>query len=199
MKVCVCAFPSLFHAHILCLNNTHSLSLTLSLTLSRSPSLFLFLALSLSPLLPLSLPLSLSLSLFDSPSPPSSLSLSPSLTLPPSLSLVLQGGTFELDIQIPESYPFSPPKVCVCLVYGVVLLVLRAFLFFLVCSMARSHSAPNASTCVRHWANAAPSQVKFTTRLWHPNISSQTGAICLDILKDQWCGTLSSIMACSPL
>lgn len=22
--------------------------------------------------------------------------------------------------------------------------------------------------------------------MWHPNISSQTGAICLDILKDQW-------------
>jgi ubiquitin-conjugating enzyme (huntingtin interacting protein 2) len=23
-------------------------------------------------------------------------------------------------------------------------------------------------------------------QVWHPNISSQTGAICLDILKDQW-------------
>jgi ubiquitin-conjugating enzyme (huntingtin interacting protein 2) len=28
--------------------------------------------------------------------------------------------------------------------------------------------------------------MKFITKVWHPNISSQTGAICLDILKDQW-------------
>ena len=41
-----------------------------------------------------------------------------------------QGGTFLLDITIPESYPFNPPKV------------------------------------------------KFLTRIWHPNISSVTGAIC---------------------
>jgi len=32
----------------------------------------------------------------------------------------------------------------------------------------------------------APPKVTFNTRVWHPNVSSQTGAICLDILKDQW-------------
>jgi len=49
-----------------------------------------------------------------------------------------EGGTFHLDIKVPETYPFNPPKI------------------------------------------------KFITKIWHPNISSVTGAICLDILKDQW-------------
>ena len=31
-----------------------------------------------------------------------------------------------------------------------------------------------------------PPIAKFATKVWHPNISSQTGAICLDILKDKW-------------
>ena len=31
-----------------------------------------------------------------------------------------------------------------------------------------------------------PPKMKFENKIWHPNISSQTGAICLDILKDKW-------------
>lgn len=31
-----------------------------------------------------------------------------------------------------------------------------------------------------------PLQMRFLTRVYHPNVSSQSGAICLDILKDQW-------------
>ncbi|BFF91695.1 ubiquitin-conjugating enzyme E2-22 kDa-like [Drosophila madeirensis] len=49
-----------------------------------------------------------------------------------------EGGNFILEIKVPETYPFHPPKV------------------------------------------------RFITRIWHPNISSVTGAICLDILKNKW-------------
>ena len=36
-----------------------------------------------------------------------------------------------------------------------------------------------------------PPKVKFLTKVWHPNVSSQTGAICLDILKDAWTPAMS--------
>ena len=43
-----------------------------------------------------------------------------------------------------------------------------------------------------------PPKMRFETKIWHPNISSQTGAICLDILKvrDPW--TLRDIHAHGP-
>ena len=45
------------------------------------------------------------------------------------------GGVFDVEIIIPDDYPFKPSKM------------------------------------------------KFDTKIWHPNISSAKGAICLDIVK----------------
>ncbi|AFR93785.1 ubiquitin-conjugating enzyme (huntingtin interacting protein 2) [Cryptococcus neoformans] len=54
-----------------------------------------------------------------------------------------EGGYYEVDIQIPETYPFQPVKM------------------------------------------------KFITKVYHPNVSSASGAICLDILKDAWSPVLT--------
>ncbi|KAM7471554.1 hypothetical protein LguiA_009737 [Lonicera macranthoides] len=64
-------------------------------------------------------------------------------TIPGPSGTPYEGGTFKIDIVLPDGYPFEPPRM------------------------------------------------QFATKVWHPNISSQSGAICLDILKDQWSPALT--------
>ncbi|THH05896.1 hypothetical protein EW145_g4465 [Phellinidium pouzarii] len=54
-----------------------------------------------------------------------------------------EGGNYDVDIVVPESYPFQPVKM------------------------------------------------RFITKVYHPNVSSASGAICLDILKDAWSPVLT--------
>jgi Ubiquitin-conjugating enzyme len=37
----------------------------------------------------------------------------------------------------------------------------------------------------------AVTQVKFNTRIYHPNIKTDTGDICTDVLNDNWGPTLN--------
>ncbi|KAL1991633.1 hypothetical protein VTN49DRAFT_4941 [Thermomyces lanuginosus] len=54
-----------------------------------------------------------------------------------------EGGTYYVDIRIPQEYPFRPPNM------------------------------------------------RFQTKIWHPNVSSQTGYICLDTLSTAWSPVLT--------
>jgi len=41
----------------------------------------------------------------------------------------------------------------------------------------------------------SPPKIKFNTKIWHPNISSVTGAVCLNTLSSDWTPSLS-VFAC---
>lgn len=60
--------------------------------------------------------------------------------------------------------------------------------------MPRNGEALERAPKLRCWrARARAAERRFMTKVWHPNISSQTGAICLDILKDAWTPAMTLI------
>ena len=80
-----------------------------------------------------------------------------------------------MEIHFPTDYPFKPPRVREP--RGAQALVVTVFGHCAYC--------PPAPQPV-----ALPLQVRFTTKIYHCNINSN-GAICLDILANQWSPALT--------
>lgn len=105
-------------------------------------------------------------------------------------STCYEGGIFEIDIRIPKQYPFEPPKVgdkmdwIFCLVCNAIFLSTNDSIL-LNCVVSRNPLEDKKmeirTLFETHLRLLSPFQLqmKFTTKIWHPNISSQTGAICL--------------------
>jgi len=57
-------------------------------------------------------------------------------------------------------------------------------------SLSHTHT-PNQDIVIPESYPFQPVKMKFITKVYHPNVSSASGAICLDILKDTWSPVLT--------
>ncbi|KAE8268598.1 hypothetical protein A4X09_0g3743 [Tilletia walkeri] len=100
-------------------------------------------------------------------------------TFPGPESSPYEGGVFDVDIVVPEGYPFKP-------------VVMK---FITRVSSAQippplPHQAASLTSLTYSPSGHRPTPL-FALQVYHPNISSASGAICLDILKDQWSPVLT--------